>query len=64
MTPEQFARERDYGAAMALAGEMAARGLVTPEEYVKMDALIRQRYQPLVGRISPICGLDCWGEQR
>ena len=54
MTKAQFARERDYGAAMALAGEMAARGLVTPEEYVKMDALCRQKYRPLIGRISPL----------
>ena len=54
MTQAQFARERDYGAAMVLAGEMAARGLVTPEEYVKMDALCRQKYRPLIGRISPL----------
>jgi len=56
MTHEQFARERDYGAAAALAVEMAARGLVTPEEHAKLDALIRQRYAPLVGRISPSHG--------
>jgi len=54
MTKEQFARERDYGAAMALAGEMAARGLVTPDEYVKMDALFKQRHRPPIGRISPL----------
>ena len=54
MTKDQFARERDYGAAMVLAGEMVARGLVTPEEYDKMDALCRQKYRPLIGRISPL----------
>lgn len=54
MTHEQFARERDYGAAAALAAEMAARGLVTPEEHVKMNALIAQRHRPLIGRISPL----------
>jgi hypothetical protein len=52
MTHEQFIRERDFGAAAALAGEMASRGLVTPEEHEKMNALIEQRYQPLIGRIS------------
>jgi len=57
MTHEQFRRERDYGAAMVLAGEMVARGLVTPDEYVKLDALSRQRHRPLVGRISPF--YDC-----
>ncbi|MDR2686736.1 MAG: hypothetical protein LBB75_03220 [Oscillospiraceae bacterium] len=54
MTKTQFARERDYGAAMAIAGEMRARGLVTPEEYVKLDALIEQRHRPCIGRISTI----------
>jgi len=54
MTKEQFARERDYGAAMVIAGEMRARGLVTPDQYDKMDALFQQRYRPLIGRISPL----------
>ena len=54
MTHEQFQRECDYGAAMALAGEMASRGLITQEEYVKMDARFRQMHRPLIGRISPL----------
>jgi len=59
MTHEQFRRERDYGAAAALADEMAVRGLVTPEEHAKMNARIAQRYQPLIGRISPLYTVDC-----
>ena len=54
MTKSQFARERDYGAAVSIAGEMRARGLVTPEEYVKMDALFTQKHRPPIGRISPL----------
>jgi len=54
MTHEQFIRERDYGAAAVLADEMAARGLVTPEEHVKMNARFAQMYRPLIGRISPL----------
>ena len=53
MTHEQFRREVDYGAAMVIADEMTARGLVTPEEHAKLDALIKQRHPPLIGRISP-----------
>jgi hypothetical protein len=56
MTHEQFRREVDYGIAMAIAGEMQARGLVTPEEYDKMDAQFRQIHRPLIGRISPSHG--------
>jgi len=51
MTHEQFRCERDYGAAMAIASEMAARGLVTPEEYDKLDARFRQMHRPLIARI-------------
>jgi len=54
MTHEQFRRERGYGAAMAIAGEMRAHGLVTPEEYDKMNALFTQRHRPLIGRISTL----------
>jgi hypothetical protein len=54
MTHEQFQRERDYGAAAALAGEMAARGLVTPEEHVRMNARFAQIHRPMIGRISPL----------
>jgi len=53
MTHEQFQRERDYGAAAVLAAEMAARGLVTPEEHAKMNARFQQTHRPLIGRISP-----------
>jgi len=51
MTHEQFARERDFGAAAALADEMAARGLVTPEEHAKMNARFHQIWKPPIGRI-------------
>jgi hypothetical protein len=54
MTLEQFRREAGYGAAMAIAGEMRARGLVTPEEYVRLDALIQQKHRPPIGRISQL----------
>ena len=54
MTKTQFARERDYGAASALAEEMLSRGLVTPEECIEMDARFRQMHRPLIGRISPL----------
>ena len=64
MTHEQFARERDYGAAAALAAEMVARGLVTPEECAKMDAQFRQMYKPCIARISALCGVDFQAGQR
>jgi len=51
MTTEQFARERDYGAAMAIAGEMLARGLVTQGEYAIFDARFEQFYKPTIGKV-------------
>jgi hypothetical protein len=52
MTKQQFEREKSYGAAMALAAEMAARGIVLPEEYAKMDARFAQNHKPAIGRTS------------
>jgi hypothetical protein len=53
MTEQQFKREVHYGAAMALTAEMAARGLVLPEECAILDARFAQYYKPVIGRISP-----------
>jgi hypothetical protein len=54
MTEQQFRREVNYGAAMALAAELRARGLVTPEDYAYFDARFQQKHRPCIGHSSPI----------
>jgi len=47
MTAEQFQRELDYGVTMALCKEMLAAGLITEEEFIKIDRLCLERDRPI-----------------
>ena len=49
MTREQFNREKDYGAAMAVAKAMLRAGLITEREYRKIDTIYRRKYRPIIG---------------
>jgi len=52
MTAEQFARQRDYGAGLAVAKEMLTRGFIFPEEYEKLATTLYQNYRPVIGYSS------------
>jgi hypothetical protein len=52
MTAEQFARERDYSAAISIARFMLRRGLITEREYCKADALLGRKYRPIIGGLQ------------
>lgn len=54
MTKEQFDREKHYGAAMALAQGMLSEGIITEDDYLKIDTMFTEKYRPLIGTISPI----------
>lgn len=49
MTSEQFARERDYGASIAVARTLRNRGLINPREYKRINRIFRQKYHPVIG---------------
>ena len=49
MTQEQFDRQKNYGAAMAVARAMLTKGIITEEEYNKIDTMFTNKYQPLIG---------------
>ena len=49
MTKEQFDREKHYGAAMAVARSMLSKGIITQDEYIKIDAMFTEKYRPLIG---------------
>ena len=53
MSKEQFEREKHYVAAMVVARAMLSKGVITKEEYRKIDALFAEKYQPLIGCESP-----------
>lgn len=53
MTKEQFEREKHYGAAMAVARTMLSKGLITKEDYKKIDTMFSKKYNPIIGCPSP-----------
>lgn len=49
MTREQFDREKNYGTAMAVARAMLSKGVITEDDYHKIDAVFTEKYRPLIG---------------
>jgi len=54
MTPEQFDREKNYGAALAIAREMLKKDLINEDEFARLEAIFREKYKPLIGSLYPI----------
>ena len=52
MSPEQFRREKDYGAAMAIAGRLLTRELITPAEYRRLRTALIGKYRPVIGSLQ------------
>ena len=51
MTKEQFEREKNYGAGVAIARSMFSKGLITEKDYRKIDTIFRKKYRPLIGAL-------------
>lgn len=51
MDNEQFEAELRYRLALSLARSLRNRELVTAEEYRQMDAMLLQKYQPILGTL-------------
>ena len=49
LTKEQFERELNYRAAFSIAKQMREDGLVTPKEFVQIDAFLRRKFSPVWG---------------
>ena len=54
VTKEQFDRERRYGAAMAVARAMLSKGIITEDDYKKVEVAFTEKYRPLIGPLIPI----------
>ena len=54
MTSEQFEREKHYQAAMSLAKTMLAEGILTLDDIRVIDTMLRAKYNPLFGSLSPL----------
>ena len=51
MTSEQFTRERDYGAVMAVARVMLKQGCISNKEYRKISAYFLRKFEPIIGAL-------------
>jgi hypothetical protein len=49
MTQEQFEREKGYRVTLSIAKSMLQGGLITEQEYKKIDIMMIEKYRPLLG---------------
>lgn len=49
LTHEQFERELNYDAALSIACRMLAAGLISRAEFVRIDAILREKFSPVWG---------------
>ena len=49
MTQEQFEREKAYRAAISIAKSMLKSGLITEQEYQKIDVSLLGKFRPAQG---------------
>ena len=55
MNVEQFQREKDYGAVLAIAGSLLKRNLITSGEYRKVKAALIKKHRPVIGSLQDNC---------
>jgi len=51
MTATQFEREKNYGAVMAVARAMLAKGLIADKDYRKIDTIFKAKHRPIIGAL-------------
>ncbi|MFV0529136.1 MAG: SHOCT domain-containing protein [Lachnospiraceae bacterium] len=52
MNIEQFQREKEYGAALAIAGALLKRNLITNPEYRKIKAALIKKHRPVISSLQ------------
>ena len=51
MTKEAFQREKMYQATMGMVRRMLSEGLISQEEYARVEQVFLEKYKPLIGSI-------------
>jgi hypothetical protein len=52
MSRENWERESQYESRMAVARTMLRRGLISKEEYCRIDTMFLEKYRPLLGLLQ------------
>ena len=47
LTPEQFDREAGYRFSLAVMGMLLDKGLITQEEYRRIEPILAQKFSPV-----------------
>ena len=51
MTREEFHNEKMYQATMGMVRRMRSEGLISQEEYERVERIFLEKYKPLIGSI-------------
>ncbi len=51
MTKEEFHNEKMYQATMGMVRRMHSEGLISPEEYERVERIFLEKYKPLIGAV-------------
>jgi hypothetical protein len=51
MSKEQFEREKQYQTAIAVAKSMLRNAVITADEYLAIDTILRDKYRPIIGSL-------------
>lgn len=51
MSNQEFDRERMYWISRSIVKSMREKGVVTVEEYGRMDRILLERYRPILGML-------------
>lgn len=49
MTQEQFDSEKNYRISLAVAKRMLLDGIISEQDYKKIDTILLNKYRPLLG---------------
>ena len=49
MNHDQFQREKNYRVSLSITKSMLANGVITEQEYRKIDKLLVTKYKPVIG---------------
>lgn len=51
MTKEEFHNEKMYQATMGMVRRMRSEGLISQEEYERVERIFLEKYKPLIGTV-------------
>ncbi len=51
MSKEQFEREKNYRVSLSIAKSMLKKGIITEQDYCKIDTMLIAKYRPIIGSL-------------